>query len=72
MRVRVVTSSSMAGEFANTDPEIEVAVAHLKTIIPSADHAALESRLQELMNDPNTNDDDVISILREEFDPTNR
>ena len=41
----------------------------LKSKIPPADHAALDSRVQELMNDPSTDDDDVISILRLEFEP---
>jgi len=41
----------------------------LKLKIPPADHAALDSRLEALINDPSTDDDDVISILRTEFDP---
>ena len=36
---------------------------------PTSDHAALDSRVQDLMNDPETDDADVISILRQEFDP---
>jgi hypothetical protein len=59
----------MADEHANTDPEITEGVRLLKLKIPPADHAALESRLQDLMNDPSTDDDDVILILRSEFDP---
>jgi hypothetical protein len=59
----------MADEHANTDPEITESVRLLKLKIPPADHAALESRLQDLMNDPSTDDDDVIAILRDEFDP---
>jgi hypothetical protein len=59
----------MADEHANTDPEITESVRLLKLKIPPADHAALESRLQDLMNDPSTDDDDVILILRSEFDP---
>ena len=59
----------MADEHANTDPEITESVRLLKLKIPPADHAALDSRLQDLMNDPSTDDDDVILILRSEFDP---
>ena len=59
----------MADEQANTDSAINEVVRILKLKIPSEEHAALDSRLQELMNDPSTDDDDVISILRDEFDP---
>jgi len=59
----------MADEHANADLEITESVRILKLTIPASDHAALESRLQELMNDPSTDDHDVISILRSEFDP---
>jgi hypothetical protein len=43
----------------------------LKAKIPPADHAALESRMHALINDPDADDNDVIAILREEFDPEN-
>ena len=33
------------------------------------EHGALESRLEELLNDPTADEDDVVSILRQEFDP---
>ena len=59
----------MANEHANTDSEITEAVRILKSKIPPADHPALDSRLQDLINDPSTDDDDVITILRSEFDP---
>jgi hypothetical protein len=59
----------MADEHANADLEISESVRILKLKVPASDHAALESRLQELMNDPSTDDHDVISILRSEFDP---
>ena len=58
----------MADEHANTDSAIAECVRILKSKIPPADHAALDSRLQDLINDPSTDDDDVISILRSEFD----
>jgi len=63
-------SSTMADEHASTDPAILASVSDLKAKIPPSDHAALDSRVQALMNDPSTDDDDVISILRSEFDPT--
>ena len=59
----------MADEHANTDSAINDAVLILKSKIPPEDHAALESRVQDLINDPETDDADVISILRQEFDP---
>ena len=60
----------MADEHAGTDPAILESVSDLKAKIPASDHAALDSRVQALMNDPSTDADDVISILRSEFDPT--
>jgi hypothetical protein len=60
---------TMADEHANTDSAINEVVRILKLKIPPEDHAALDSRVQELINDPSTDDDDVISILRDEFDP---
>jgi hypothetical protein len=41
----------------------------LKSKIPATEHGALESRLEELLNDSSADPDDVISILRKEFDP---
>jgi hypothetical protein len=65
----MLRSGSMAGQRANTDPEINECIFELKSKIPAVDHPALESRLQALLNDPDTDDDDVIEILRSEFDP---
>ena len=59
----------MADERANTDPAILACVATLKSKIPPSDHSALDSRVQALINDPSTDDDDVVSILESEFDP---
>jgi hypothetical protein len=59
----------MADEHADTDSAIIDAVRILKTKIPPADQAALDSRVQELMNDAEADADDVIAILRMEFDP---
>ena len=66
-----VTLFQMADEHASTDPAISEAVRILKLKIPASDHAAIDSRVQALMNDPETDDNDVISILRSEFDPEN-
>jgi hypothetical protein len=48
---------------------IDECVAQLRSIIPLPEHGALDSRLEELLNDSNADPDDVILILREEFDP---
>ena len=48
---------------------VEDYVITLKSIVPPMEHAALESRVDELMNDASASDEDVIEILREEFDP---
>jgi hypothetical protein len=39
----------------------------LKSKIPLMEHGALESRAEELLNDPTADEDDVISILGQEF-----
>jgi hypothetical protein len=61
----------MASENPNTHPTIEQCMVELKSKIPPGDHAALESRMHALINDPDADDNDVISILRQEFDPEN-
>jgi hypothetical protein len=58
----------VADEHVNADSAIAEAVRILKLKIPPADHGALESRLEALMNDSEADADDVISILRAEFD----
>ena len=55
--------------FESMADHINACVDELKTKIPAADHAALESRRQALINDPDVDDDDAIAILRQEFDP---
>jgi hypothetical protein len=59
----------MASENTNTHSSIDQVMVELKGKIPPADHAALESRMHALMNDPDADDNDVVAILREEFDP---
>lgn len=44
-------------------------VAKLKTKLPEMEHGALDSRLEELLNDPSADDNDVVAILELEFDP---
>jgi hypothetical protein len=46
----------MADQNANTDPKINRCGEELKSKIPAADHAALDSRLQGLTNAPNTDE----------------
>ena len=48
---------------------IDQFIASLKSKIPQMEHAALDSRLEELLNDPNADEDDVIAILSQEFNP---
>jgi len=49
--------------------KIDDSVAKLKSKIPRVEHGALDSRLEELLNDASADADDVIEILQEEFDP---
>jgi hypothetical protein len=58
----------MADERAGAEA-IDECVRILKLKIPPEDHGALDSRLEELINDPDADAGDVISILRAEFDP---
>jgi hypothetical protein len=48
---------------------IDECVARLKSIIPVMEHGALDSRVEELLNDASAGPEDVIEILRQEFDP---
>ncbi len=58
----------MTHRYANIHPKIDNFLEELKSKIPQTDHAALESRRQALANDSDIDDDDLISILRQEFD----
>jgi len=60
----------VADEAAISDPELWAAIAELKRGIPVADHGALESRAQALINDPDMDNDDVVGVLRREFGAT--
>ena len=59
----------MTAEHPDAQTQIDECVATLKSRIPTMEHGALESRLDDLLNDPSTDTDDVILILLEEFDP---
>lgn len=59
----------MTEEHPDGQSEIDECVAKLKAKIPPLEHNAIDSRVEELLNDPNADADDVISILRQEFDP---
>jgi hypothetical protein len=48
---------------------IDECIARLKSIVPLMEHGALDSRLEELLNDSSAGPEDVIEILRREFDP---
>ncbi len=47
--------------------DIDQFLESLKSRIPESEHGALESRLEELRNDPNADEGDVITILHQEF-----
>ena len=57
----------MAEERPEPRSTVDEYVATLKSKIPTMEHGALESRVEELLNDPSADEDDVISILGEEF-----
>lgn len=59
-------------EPSNPRARIDECVATLKSTIPLPDHGALDSRLEELLNDSSADPDDVILILRQEFDPEHK
>jgi hypothetical protein len=62
----------MTEEDSRACERINEYVAKLKSVIPPQDHGALDSRLDELLNDPSADPDDVMLILRQEFDPQHR
>jgi len=62
----------MPEEHPDAKAQIDESVAILKSKIPTMEHGALDSRLEELLNDPSADADDVILILRQEFDPEHK
>jgi hypothetical protein len=59
----------MPDENREARAKIDQYVADLKSKVPAMEHGALESRLEELLNDSSADEDDVILTLGEEFDP---
>lgn len=59
----------MTDEHSDAQSQIDECVAKLKSRIPPLEHGALDSRMEELLNDPSADADDVILILLQEFDP---
>lgn len=59
----------MLDENPGARAKIDEYVDGLKSKVPAMEHAALESRLEELLNDSNADEDDVIRTLGDEFDP---
>ena len=59
----------MAEERPHAPSVVDEYVATLKSKIPAMEHGALDSRAEELLNDPTADEDDVISILGQEFNP---
>jgi hypothetical protein len=58
----------MTEEHPDAQSQLDECVAKLKSKIPPMEQGALESRLEELLNDSSVDTDDVISILLQEFD----
>jgi hypothetical protein len=53
---------------SDASARIDDYVARLKSTIPPMEHGAVDSLLEELLNDSSADPDDVIQILRREFD----
>jgi len=49
------------------DAENLALVEKLKARVPRVEHDAIDSRLEELLNDASADEDDVVAILRQEF-----
>jgi hypothetical protein len=47
---------------------IDEYVRHLKSRIPPEEHAALDSRVQDLLDDANADAQDLVEALRREFE----
>jgi len=59
----------MPEELPEGRTEVDECIAKLKSKIPALEHGALVSRAEELLNDSSADSDDVVLILRREFDP---
>jgi hypothetical protein len=62
----------MEAQYLNDHSKVVAYLTELKTLMPEAEHGALESRMAELLNDASADDFDVISMLSQEFDPQTR
>jgi hypothetical protein len=60
---------AMTEELPQGQALIDDYVEKLKSKIPAMEHDAVDSRLEELLNDATADEDDVIAILHQEFDP---
>jgi hypothetical protein len=60
-------AQAMAEEQPDASVAIDEYIESLKSRIPASEHGALDSRLEELLNDPNADEGDVIAILQQEF-----
>jgi hypothetical protein len=63
-------AQSMPEERNNPASRVDEYIAELKARIPPMEHGAVDSRLEELLNDSSADQDDVIAILHREFDPS--
>ena len=59
----------MPDERSDGASQVDECIAILKSKIPPLEHGALDSRAEQLLNDPSADTDDVVLILRQEFDP---
>jgi hypothetical protein len=57
----------MAEERPEPRSTVDEYVATLKSKMPTMEHGAVDSRVEELLNDPTADENDVISILDQEF-----
>ena len=57
----------MAEERPEPRSTVDEYVATLKSKMPPMEHGAVDSRVEELLNDPTADENDVISILDQEF-----
>jgi hypothetical protein len=59
----------MTEERPDARSQVDECVSQLKIKIPPLEHDALDSRVEELLNDPSADADDVVLVLCQEFDP---
>jgi hypothetical protein len=60
-------AQAMEEEQPSAGVAIDEYIESLKSRIPESEHGAMDSRLEELLNDPNADEGDVIAILHQEF-----